>query len=60
MTKYKYIRVSFEKCCILIIKEYGKIDGREISDKHGCAAVIRALFDLRLINNGMYGTINDG
>ena len=33
MAKYKYI--SFGNCCILIVEEYGKIEGREISDKHG-------------------------
>ena len=59
MAKYKYI--SFGNCCILIEEEYGKIEGREILISMECAliikAVIRALLDLRLINNSMYGTM---
>ena len=51
MTKYKYI--PFENCCILIMEEYEKIEGREISDKHRVCTdkkvVMRVLLDLRLI-----------
>ena len=33
MAKYKYI--PFGICSILVVEEYGKIEGKEISDKHG-------------------------